>query len=689
MSDIIEPGLVVLDADLGPEKSGVIRALAARVAESGRATDAEALFADAWKREEQAPTGLPGGLAIPHAKSPAVKQASLAIARLARPVEFDEGEDADLVFLIAAPDTAAQDHLALLSTLARSLMRDEFVASLRSAATAEEVVGIVQGALADDDEAESAADTAESAAAPVAASAATAGATPGDGAAASARRSIVAVTACPTGIAHTYMAADALAAAAERAGVDYHVETQGSSGAKPLDPAVIAAADAVIFAVDVDVRDKGRFAGMPMVQAPVKRGIDEPDALVAKALAAASDPDAPRVPADGGTTGATAAVAGGQSFGSNLKRWLLTGVSYMIPFVAAGGLITALAFLIGGYEIGENAGEIVLDNALWNLPPGGLSEYLGSVLIVIGTASMAFLVPALAGYIAYAMADRPGIAPGFVAGSVALILNAGFLGGLVGGLLAGAAAMWLGRLRPPRWLAGLMPVVIIPLLASLFSSGLLLLILGAPIATLMTSLTDWLNSLTGVSAIALGAILGLMMGFDLGGPVNKVAYAFAITGLAAGSVENQAPWQIMAAVMAAGMVPPLGMALASTVLARRLFTEPERENGVAAWLLGLSFISEGAIPFAAADPLRVIASSMVGGATAGAICMAAGVTSQAPHGGIFVFFAIGNFGMFLLAILVGTLVMGFMVVALKRWARRAPVAVEEASVPAGAAVAAA
>ena len=438
------------------------------------------------------------------------------------------------------------------------------------------------------------------------------------------------MTACPTGIAHTYMAADALAAAAERAGVDYHVETQGSSGAKPLDPAVIAAADAVIFAVDVDVRDKGRFAGKPVVQAPVKRGIDEPDALVAKALAAASDPNAPRVPAGGGATGATTAVAGGQSFGANLKRWLLTGVSYMIPFVAAGGLIIALAFLIGGYEIGENAGEIVLNNALWNLPPGGLSEYIGSVLIIIGSASMAFLVPALSGYIAYAMADRPGIAPGFVAGSVALVLNAGFLGGLVGGLLAGAAAMWLGRLRPPRWLRGLMPVVIIPLLASLFSSGLLLLILGAPIATLMMWLTDWLNSLTGVSAIALGAILGLMMGFDLGGPVNKVAYAFAVTGLAAGSLENQAPWQIMAAVMAAGMVPPLGMAFASTVLARRLFTEPERENGVAAWLLGLSFISEGAIPFAAADPLRVIASSMVGGATAGAICMAAGVTSQAP-----------------------------------------------------------
>ena len=685
MSDIIEPGLVVLDADLGPEKSGVIRALADRVAASGRATDAEALFADAWKREEQAPTGLPGGLAIPHAKSPAVTTASLAVARLARPVEFDEGEDADLVFLIAAPDTAAQDHLALLSTLARSLMKEDFVASLRSAATPDEVVGIVQGALRGDDE--PAADAAPAAAAAATTAAATSDDAPTD-AAASDRRSIVAVTACPTGIAHTYMAADALAAAAGRAGVEYHVETQGSSGAKPLDPAVIAAADAVIFAVDVDVRDKARFAGKPVVQVPVKRGIDEPDALVAQALAAASDPNAPRVPAGGAPTGATTAV-GGASFGANLKRWLLTGVSYMIPFVAAGGLLIALAFLIGGYQVGDNAADVVLNNALWNLPPGGLSEYLGSVLIIIGSASMAFLVPALAGYIAYAMADRPGIAPGFVAGSVALVLNAGFLGGLVGGLLAGAAAMWLGRLRPPRWLAGLMPVVIIPLLASLFSSGLLLLILGAPIATLMAGLTDWLNSLTGVSAIALGAILGLMMGFDLGGPVNKVAYAFAVTGLAAGSVENQAPWMIMAAVMAAGMVPPLGMALASTVLARNMFTEPERENGVAAWLLGLSFISEGAIPFAAADPLRVIASSMVGGATAGAICMAAGVTSQAPHGGIFVFFAIGNFGMFLVAILAGTIVMGFLVVALKRWARRAPVAVEEAAPVPATAVAAA
>ncbi len=703
MSDIIEPRLVVLDADLGPEKSGVIRALTDRVAGTGRATDADALFADAWKREEQAPTGLPGGMAIPHAKSPAVQTASLAVARLARPVEFDEGEDADLVFLIAAPDTAAQDHLALLSTLARSLMREDFVASLRSAATPDEVVGIVNGALAGDAD-EAAVPVAAGAAAGGATVAATVEATPATGATtaapdaaattpagtavASERRSIVAVTACPTGIAHTYMAADALAAAAGRAGVDYHVETQGSSGTTRLDPAVIAAADAVIFAVDVDVRDKVRFAGKPVVQSPVKRGIDDPDEMVAEALAAASDPNATRVGAGGGSADASASASDAfESVGARVKRWLLTGVSYMIPFVAGGGLLIALGFLLGGYDISENASQIVLESTLWNLPAGGLGEYLGAVFFTIGAASMAFLVPALAGYIAYAIADRPGIAPGFTVGAIAVLMNAGFIGGLVGGLLAGTVAYWLGRIPAPRWLRSLMPVVIIPLLASIVASGLMLILLGGPIAALMALLNDWLSSLTGVGAVALGLILGFMMAFDLGGPVNKVAYSFAVAGLGAGSVDNQFPWMIMACVMAAGMVPPLGMALA-TVIAPRLFTLPERENGKAAWLLGASFISEGAIPFAAVDPLRVIPASILGGMTTGAICMAAGVTSQAPHGGIFVFFAIGNLLWFVLAIIAGMVVSALSVVALKRWARKSPARVEaEERALAGAAVA--
>ncbi|MGZ4660603.1 MAG: PTS fructose transporter subunit IIC, partial [Arthrobacter sp.] len=300
------------------------------------------------------------------------------------------------------------------------------------------------------------------------------------------------------------------------------------------------------------------------------------------------------------------------------------------------------------------------------------------VLFKIGALSLGFLVPALAGYIAYGIADRPGIAPGFVAGAVAGFMGAGFLGGIVGGLLAGYIAHSIGKLNVARWLRGLMPVVIIPLLASLVASGLMFLILGAPIVAITKGLNGWLSGLTGASAIALGVILGLMMCFDLGGPVNKVAYSFAVAGLGAASMDNQAPWQIMAAVMASGMVPPLAMALASTVLDKQRFSLAERENGKAAWLLGASFISEGAIPFAAADPLRVIPASMLGGAVTGAMSMAFGVGSKAPHGGFFVFFAIDNFLMFFISIAVGAVVSAFAVIALKRWAVKKSVDTVEA-----------
>ncbi|HET6242822.1 MAG TPA: fructose-specific PTS transporter subunit EIIC, partial [Arthrobacter sp.] len=453
-------------------------------------------------------------------------------------------------------------------------------------------------------------------------------------------------------------------------------ETQGSSGAKPLDPAVIDAADAVIFAVDVDVRGKERFAGKPVINAPVKRGIDEPDKMVQEALAAADNPNARRVPHFGAEEQAeNEAAEKGEHVGQKLKKALLTGVSYMIPFVAGGGLLIALGFLLGGYDITGFADKILAENNFGNLPTaypelawGPLGAYLGAVLFKIGALSLGFLVPALAGYIAYAIADRPGIAPGFVAGAVAGYMGAGFLGGIVGGLLAGYVAHSIGKLSVPRWLRGLMPVAIIPLVASLVASGLMFVLLGGPIAGITVGLNNWLSGLTGASAIALGIILGLMMCFDLGGPVNKVAYSFAVAGLGAASINNQAPWQIMAAVMAAGMVPPLAMALASTVLDKQRFSLAERENGKAAWLLGASFISEGAIPFAAADPLRVIPASMLGGAVTGAISMAAGVASKAPHGGVFVFFAIDNFLMFVVAILVGTVITALTVVALKRWA---------------------
>jgi len=662
MSDIITPELVTLDAPLGTDKQSVIRALAERVVAQGRATSAQELFDDAWAREQKDETGLPGGIGIPHARSASVTEPTLAFARLAPGVDFGAPDGpADIVFLIAAPAGADEAHLSVLSQLARSLMRDDFMSGLRAATTPAEAVRIITEAV-----------TPAEAAAPAAAAPA---ATRAEARTAAKTKKIVAVTACATGIAHTFMAADALTAAgAETEGVELIVEPQGSSGYKALPQSVIDDADAVIFAVDVDVRNPQRFAGKPVVRAGVKRGIEQPKQLIAEAVAASENPNAARVQGGAAAASASDAPVAQQSVGRRIQRWLLTGVSYMIPFVAGGGLLIALGFLLGGYEVTKNAANVIIQNSLWDLPTEGitssfgpLGQYLGSVAFMIGATSMGFIVAVLAGFIAYAIADRPGIAPGFVAGAVAVLMNAGFIGGIIGGLLAGFIAWWLGRFDAPRWLRGLMPVVIVPFLGSIFASGLMILFLGRPIASLMAALTDGLNSLAASSAgaIVLGVILGLMMCFDLGGPVNKVAYVFATTGLAAASQTNTAPYLIMATVMAAGMVPPLAMALASTLLARQKFTPVERENGAAAWLLGASFISEGAIPFAAADPLRVIPASMVGGAITGGLSMLLSVQSFAPHGGIFVFFAINPFWGFALAIVAGTVVTALIVVALK------------------------
>lgn len=702
MTTLINDDLVLLDANLGTDTTSVIRNLAELIAKTGRAAEVEGLFADALAREQKTATGVPGGIAIPHCRSEAVLEPTLAMARLNPAVDFGAKDGpADIVFFIAAPAGADNEHLKLLSKLARSLIKKDFTAALRAAATPADIVALVADALADKPK------PATSTAAPAAQASPGeagnggpgvvghrgAGGTPIGGeaeAAAPRRKRIVAVTACPTGIAHTYMAADSLVAAAQEAGVDLQVETQGSGAVTPLDPAVIAAADAVIFAVDVDVRGKERFAGKPLVSSPVKRGIDEPAKMIQEAVAASDNPNAHRVPHFGAEEAADQkAAASGESLGSKIKKVLLTGVSYMIPFVAGGGLLIALGFLLGGFQIPDFADKILTSNSLANLPTdypeqalGPFGAYLGAVAFKIGALSMAFLVPALAGYIAFGIADRPGIAPGFTAGAIAVFMGAGFLGGLVGGILAGLAAYWIGSWKVPRWLRGLMPVVIIPLLGSIIASGAMLLFLGAPIAALTVGLNNWLTGMSGASAVVLGIILGLMMCFDLGGPVNKVAYAFAVAGLGAGSIANQAPWEIMATVMAAGMVPPLAMALA-TVIDKKRFSLAERENGKAAWLLGASFISEGAIPFAAADPLRVIPASMLGGALTGALTMAFHVTSQAPHGGFFVFFAIGNLGMFALSIVLGTVVAAFSVVALKRWAVRKPVDTLAATQPVG------
>ena len=660
---LITPELVSLDANLGSTKTEVITSVAGLIAAAGRA-DADGLAHDALDRESKSPTGMPGGFAIPHCRSAAVSQVSLGFARLSPAVDFNgPGGPADLIFMIAASEDGGADHMKLLTKLARALVNPEFVEQLRQAPDAQTVVDLIGGVVEPKEEAST--------------SSATALPAPGHAAvtnAASDTPRIVAITACPTGIAHTYMAADYLRAAGKKLGIDVKVEPQGSTATEPLSTDDIEGADAVIFATDVGVKGRERFAGKPVIESGVKRAVDEPEKMISEAVAASKDPHAHRVPAGHGEQQEPEQAGSHIGWGKRIQQALMTGVSYMIPFVAAGGLLIALGFLFGGYEIAKDGMDIALHNTFNNLPTptahalGGSATmtYIGAVLFAVGQAAFGFLLPALAGYIGFGLADRPGIAPGFVAGAVAGVTGAGFIGAIIGGLLGGFVAYWFTRLNPPRWLRGLMPVVIIPLVGSLVAGGLMYVVLGRPLAALTNALNNWLGGMSGASAVILGIVLGLMMCSDLGGPINKAAYLFATTNLA---VTNVGSLKVMAAVMAAGMVPPLAMAL-STTLRPKLYQPAERENGTAAWLLGASFISEGAIPFAAADPLRVIPSMMVGGATTGALSMALGAASKAPHGGIFVFFAIDRVWAFILAIVVGTLVAALLVTALKASARR-------------------
>ena len=657
MSDLITADLVLLDENLGETRFDVIAKLAQTVVNAGRATDFEQLYAAAEARESKTDTGIPGGIAIPHCRSAAVTEPTLAMARPNPAVSFGAKDGpADLIFFIAAPDGADQAHLKLLSTLARSLMKKSFTASLREASSAEEIVELVNGALGVGEKKAEAKPAEAAPAAPAAEKEAPAASVP--------VKKIVAVTACPTGIAHTYMAADALKYAAEELGYDLKVETQGSSGNEKLTQADIDAADAVIFAVSVNVRERNRFAGKPFIESPVKRGIDEPKEMIAEALAEAENPNGARVAA-AASSGEDSAGATEGAWGSRIYKAVMTGISYMIPFVAAGGILVALGFVFEAITV-PNLGDVntkaILDSAtLFNLGDVHWTLYLGAVLQTIGGFGLSLMVPALAAYIAYGLAQRPGIAPGFIAGSVALAVNAGFLGGIVGGILAGLIAYALGTLKLPRWLGSMMPVVITPLVTSLVTGLAMYLLLGAPLAWVMTTLQDWLTSMSGGSALLLGLILGAMMASDLGGPINKAAYLFATAGLSSGATVNQ---EIMAAVIISGMVPPLAMALATT-LRPKLFNENERENGKAAWLLGASFISEGAIPFASADPARVIPSTIVGGAIAGAISMGAHVASPAPHGGIWIIGLAQNPLMFLAAVVAGTVVSALLYVVLK------------------------
>ena len=693
-SDLITSDLVALDADFGDSVDSVITKLATLVHATGRATDIAGLAQPAIDREAKAGTGVPGGVAIPHCRSEAVTESTLAFARLSRGVDFSGPDgDAQLVFLIAAPAGGGKAHLKILSKLARALVRKDFLEALRNAPTKEEIVRLVLDVVnAEKPKKKPAEQSASQGTTAGAAAAGTSAATSSAATPAGAETStevtrIVAITACPTGIAHTYMAADALTqTAAERDDISLTVETQGSSNNESVSQAAIDAADAVIFATDVGVRDRERFAGKPVIESGVKRAINEPGTMLDEAVAAAHNPHAHKV---SGTATRADAEEEGKSlgWGKRIQQAIMTGVSYMVPFVAAGGLLLALGFLFGGADMADGWQALSTDFSLGNLPGhdvtvdgelrhferSGLLLYLGAVLFAVGQAAMGFIVAALSGYIAYALAGRPGIAPGFAGGAIAVTLGAGFIGGLVTGLLAGFIAMWIGNWKVPRWLGSLMPVVIIPLLTSLIVGLAMYLLLGAPLAAIMDGLQNWLSSMSGSSAVLLGIILGLMMCFDLGGPVNKAAYLFATAGLSTG---DESSMQIMAAVMASGMVAPIALSLA-TFIRKSLFTPAEQENGKSAWLLGLSFVSEGAIPFAAADPFRVIPSMMAGGAVTGAISMALSVGSRAPHGGVFVFFAIDPFWGYLVAIAAGVVVSTAAVLAMKQfWPNKA---VEEAA----------
>ncbi|MGX7763589.1 PTS fructose transporter subunit IIABC [Streptomyces angustmyceticus] len=676
MSELITAELV--DLDLSAEtKDAAARSLAERMAAHGRVTDLEGFLADVAAREAQMPTGLDGGIGIPHCRSAHVTEPTLAFGRSASGIDFGAPDGpADLIFLIAAPAGGDADHLSILSTLARHLMDDSFTGALRSATEAAPAAALIRGDAPTEEPppGEPPTDTRPASAhepepAPEPAPAPKPQPTP-------APFRIVAITSCPTGIAHTYMAAESLEKAGQAAGVEVFVETQGSAGFKRLDPRLVADADGVIFAHDVEVREKERFAGKPTVDVGVKAGINRPAELIAEVRQKAERGEV------AAPVRATAPMdkdaATGDGFATRLRKWLMTGVSYMVPFVAAGGLLIALAFAIGGYTI--NKAPSVADHFLWTD-----ATSWAALLFQVGTVAFGFLVPVLAGFIAYGMADRPGLVPGFVGGAIALTINAGFLGGLIAGLIAGAVVMAIQRVAVPPVLRGIMPVVVIPLISSALVGFLMFLVIGKPVAALQKGLTDWLSGLTGANAIILGVILGLMMCFDLGGPLNKVAYAFAVGGLAN---PNEGSLKVMAAVMAAGMVPPLAMALATTVRGR-LFTKTERDNGKAAWVLGASFITEGAIPFAAADPLRVIPAAMAGGAVTGALSMAFGCTLRAPHGGIFVVPLIGQPFVYLLAIAAGTGVSAALVILLKGLGTRRRAGAADAPADGGAEVKAA
>lgn len=595
------------------------------MAKSGKIADVETYRKGVFAREEEGTTGIGMGIAIPHCKSDAVTKAGLAAMVVKDGVDFEslDGTPAKIIFLIAAPNTEDNVHLQVLSKLSVMLMDEQFTNSLINAGSVDEFLNIIDSAEKAKDEKEAAKEAKE----PV-----------------EVKKDdvfIVAVTACPTGIAHTYMAAEAIEKKAKELGYQVKVETRGSAGAKNvLTDDEIAKATGVIVACDTNV-PTDRFDGKKVIECQVSDGINKTEELV-KRIAAG---DAPVFKASGKKEASHSSIGGKESIGHQIYKHLMNGVSHMLPFVVGGGILIAIAFLIDGFSVDLNS--LPADQrANFGTITQGAALFKG-----IGGTAFGFMLPILAGFIAMSIADRPGLAVGFVGGSIAANGTSGFLGALVAGFVAGYIVNLLKKIfsKLPESLDGVKPVLLYPLLGIFLIGVIMQFVVEPPIGALNTAINNGLNGLNGASAVVLGVLLGGMMAIDMGGPVNKAAYVFGTVSIAAGN------YNIMAAVMIGGMVPPLAIALA-TIFFKNKFTAEERKAGPTNFIMGLSFITEGAIPFAASDPLHVLPACAVGSAVAGGLSMAFGCTLMAPHGGIFVVPTIGNPLMYLVALVIGSFI---------------------------------
>lgn len=597
------------------------------MAKSGKIADVEKYRKGVFAREEEGTTGIGMGIAIPHCKSDAVTKAGLAAMVVKDGVDFEslDGTPAKIIFLIAAPNTEDNVHLQVLSKLSVMLMDEQFTNSLINAGSVDEFLNIIDSAEKAKDEKEAAKEA--KAKEPV-----------------EVKKDdvfIVAVTACPTGIAHTYMAAEAIEKKAKELGYQVKVETRGSAGAKNvLTDDEIAKATGVIVACDTNV-PTDRFDGKKVIECQVSDGINKTEELV-KRIAAG---DAPVFKASGKKEASHSSIGGKESIGHQIYKHLMNGVSHMLPFVVGGGILIAIAFLIDGFSVDLNS--LPADQrANFGTITQGAALFKG-----IGGTAFGFMLTILAGFIAMSIADRPGLAVGFVGGSIAANGTSGFLGALVAGFVAGYIVNLLKKIfsKLPESLDGVKPVLLYPLLGIFLIGVIMQFVVEPPIGALNTAINNGLNGLNGASAVVLGVLLGGMMAIDMGGPVNKAAYVFGTASIAAGN------YNIMAAVMIGGMVPPLAIALA-TIFFKNKFTAEERKAGPTNFIMGLSFITEGAIPFAASDPLHVLPACAVGSAVAGGLSMAFGCTLMAPHGGIFVVPTIGNPLMYLVALVIGAFI---------------------------------